>query len=168
MTVHNKSKNRNFSVKRNKTNRKRQQRNKRSTKSRVRGGGFFDTLGSIADKKTVFDNTRVVPRYSIDSYSGSILINEGFEYHVDQSGYGGYDTTMAVKLEPTQNSQNIYIANPAIYVHKPSLQDPSKKTIIENDIRNALWEYSRVQMGTQNSHVEIHGDETQGYTLQVY
>ena len=164
MRVHRK-----LSVKRNKTNRKRQQRNKRSTKSRVRGGGLgpLEMLSSLGGPGK-YNEARVVPRYSIDSYSGSILINEGFEYHVDQSGYGGYDTTMAVKLEPTQNSQNIYIANPAIYVHKPSLQDPSKKPIIENDIRNALWEYSRVQMGTQNSHVEIHGDETQGYTLQVY
>ena len=167
MRVHSKRIHRKLSVKKNKTNRKRQQRNKRSTKSRVRGGGPWDMFNSLGGPGK-YNEARVVPRYSIDSYSGSILINEGFEYHVDQSGYGGYDTTMAVKLEPTQNSQNIYIANPAIYVHKPSLQDPSKKPIIENDIRNALWEYSRVQMGTQNSHVEIHGDETQGYTLQVY
>ena len=107
---------------------------------------------------------RDTPRYSQDYYN-NIYIYEGFSLSQDQD-YGGLpDTTVgAYRLEPNNSTHNIYSASPAIYVHEASLQDPVKKARIENDIREALWDLSRGQISTYNSHVEIHGN----CTLQVY
>ena len=161
MRVH--SKNRKLSVKKNKTNRKRQQRNKRSIKSRVRGGvnfGPFGFLNKLGNNPGPYSRDNSVPRY--EKNGNNIYINEGFELsEVDGNGYGGRPiTTEAYKLEPTNNSQNIYSANPAIYVHGPSLQDPAKKAIIENDIRDALLSLSPLQVSTGSSVVDIHPDLT--------
>ena len=166
MRVHSKRIHRKLSVKKNKTNRKRQQQNKRSTKSRVRGGTFgpFGIFNKLGNNPGPYSRENSVPRY--EKVGDNIYINEGFELsEVDGNGYGGRPiTTEAYKLEPTPNSQyiqNLYKADPAIYVHGPSLQ--FKKAEIENDIRNALWEYSRGQTSSYNSAVVIHPD----LTLQV-
>lgn len=112
---------------------------------------------------------RDTPHYSKDRYYPKIYIYEGFELSHDQD-YGGLpDTTVgAYRLEPNNSTHNIYSASPAIYVHEASLQDPVKKARIENDIREALWNLSRGQISTYNSHVEIHGNASECYTLQVY
>ena len=166
MRVHSKRIHRKLSVKKNKTNRKRQQQNKRSTKSRVRGGTFgpFGIFNKLGNNPGPYSRENSVPRY--EKVGDNIYINEGFELsEVDDNGYGGRPIrTEAYRLEPNSSSRNLYKANPAIYVHGPSLQDPVKKARIENDIREALWDLSRGQISTYNSHVEIHGNGT----LQVY
>ena len=163
MRVH--SKNRKLSVKKNKTNRKRQQRNKRSAKSRVRGGVIFDFLNKLGNNPGPYSReNNSVPRY--EKVGDNIYINEGFELsEVDENGYGGRPIrTGAYKLEPTNNPRNLYNpanpANPAIYVHGPSLQDPVKKARIETDIKMALRSLSPVQASTDSSVVEIHPDLT--------
>jgi hypothetical protein len=121
-------------------------------------------LNNLGNNPGHYSRNNSVPSY--EKVGNNIYINEGFEIsEVDENGYGGRPiTTEAYKLEKNSSSRNLYKANPAIYVHEASLQNPAKKEKIENDIRDALWAYSKNQMSTQNSHVEIHGDGT----LQVY
>jgi len=151
MRVH--SKNRKLSVKRNKTNRKRQQRNKRSTKSRVRGGGFngpWNMLKSLGGPGK-YNDPRVAPRYTKDDYNHTISIYEGFE---DRSGDFGrsiiYESDKIFMVPNTEFK---------IKVHEPSLRNAETKAIIENDICNSLKEYVNPQITSVN----IIGD-----TLQVY
>lgn len=137
MRVHKK-----LSVKRNKTNKKRQQRNKRSTKSRVRRGGNRETtLTALYHKND----------------TGDIFINKGFERYGTED-YSGYLETGAVRLEPNNHSSNMYIARPAIYVHPSAF--PQYKEEIENTIKDALLKESPNQISTGNSYVGIQDDGT--------
>lgn len=162
MRVHSKRIHRKLSVKKNKTNRKRQQQNKRSTKSRVRGGTFgpFGIFNKLGNNPGPYSRENSVPRY--EKVGDNIYINEGFELsEVDGNGYGGRPiTTEAYKLEPNNSTHNIYSASPAIYVHGPSLQDPVKKAVIEENILLALRSLSPTQASSDNSKVKIHPDLT--------
>ena len=151
MRVH--SKNRKLSVKRNKTNRKRQQRNKRSTKSRVRGGvygGPWNWWGSVGGPGK-YPALRVAPRYTKDDYNHTISIYEGFDYIHDESGRRAFNYSSArIFMVPNTEFK--------IKVDEPSLRNAETKAIIENDICNALKEYVNPQIASVN----INGD-----TLQV-
>ena len=151
MRVHSKRIHRKLSVKKNKTNRKRQQQNKRSTKSRVRGGVFgpWAMLSSLGGPGK-YNEARVAPRYTKDDYNHTISIYEGFE---DRSGdFGSSIIYESDKIFMVPNTEF------KIKVHEPSLRNAGTKAIIETDIRNALNEY----MNRPIKSVTIIGD-----TLQV-
>jgi hypothetical protein len=90
-----------------------------------------------------------------------IYILEGVQVHENDANVTNtipYMLEETTKLEPTRSSQNLYSARPAIYVYLPALQNNREE--IENTIHDALWEYSRGQMSTYNSKVEIMPNNT--------